>query len=468
MKHSIRLVAIAAFICSVGAAAQSVVTIDLASAGKPIPENFAGLSFETSSMLPGTDGRYAYFTPGNQKLIQLFHTLGVRSLRIGGNTSDRPSVAVPKTADIDQLFGFARKADASVIYTLRLRDSTASSVQQTAKYVMDRYASQIDCLVVGNEPNVYEHTYPRYAADLKAFYPAVLAVASKARFCGPSTTPGAGAWVNGYIKDFGTMPQLYQVTQHAYPGGNSRRATDPAAARAAMLSPAFEKSYQHLYDAFVPNAIAAGVKYRIEETNSFYNGGAKDVSNTFASSLWALSYLYWWLDHDAQGVNFHTGDQVAAGEVQTPCWYATFWNTPTGLDVHPIAYALAAFHLASAGRLAHVDVSPAPAGVEVFATFSPAHEIYVTLINKNFGAQTQPVKLRIALPSGYFSAETMELDAPGGNVAATTGIRLGGAPIQSDGSWAGSWSRTRGGKRSATVVLPAASAVVVRLGTSGK
>jgi hypothetical protein len=43
---------------------------------------------------------------------------------MGGNTSDRPSVAISGQADIDQVFGFAKAAGAHVIYTLRLRDST--------------------------------------------------------------------------------------------------------------------------------------------------------------------------------------------------------------------------------------------------------------------------------------------------------------------------------------------------------
>lgn len=296
---------------------QVTVHVDPHATGKPIPENFLGLSFETSATLPDAKGHYPYFDPANQPLIPLFNTIGVKSLRIGGNTSDRPSVPVPTTVDIDQVFAFAQRANVRMIYTLRLRDSTPPQVPLTASHIMEHYPALVDCLVVGNEPNVYEHTYPKYAEDLKAFYPAVLSVAPHAKFCGPSTTPGSGTWVNSYIKDFHQMPQLYQVVQHSYPGGNSRKLTDPAAARANMLSANFEHDYQHLYDAFVPTALSSGVQYRIEETNSYYNGGAKDVSNTFASSLWALSYMYWWLAHDAQGINFHTGDQVAAGEAQT-------------------------------------------------------------------------------------------------------------------------------------------------------
>jgi hypothetical protein len=261
------------------------------------------------------------------------------------------------------------------------------------------------------------------------------------------------------------MPQLYEVTQHSYPGGNSRKVTDPAAGRADMLSRAFEQKYQKLYDVFVPTVEAAGLKYRLEETNSYYNGGAKDVSNTYASSLWALSYMYWWLDHDAQGINFHTGDQVAAGEVQTPCWYAIFWKTGSSLDIHPIAYALAAFHVAAQGTLVPVKLSSAPDSLEAFATVRHDGELYITLINKNFGSTAKEVDTEIQLPAGYTHADTMTLESPNAQVAATSGVRLGGSSIKSDGTWAGRWTKTPVNRQqhSFTVHLKPASAVIVKM-----
>jgi hypothetical protein len=448
------------------ASGQATVRFDSDAIGKPIPRDFVGLSFETSATLPSASGKYPYFSAGNKPLIRLFRTLGIGSLRIGGNTSDRPSVPVPTETDINQVFDFARSADARVIYTLRLRGSSAEKVQATARYIMERFPAQVDCLVVGNEPNVYEGNYPHYADDLRAFYPAVLSTAPNARFCGPSTTPGAGVWVKGFIHDFGAFPQTLEVTQHAYPGGNSRKVTDPAAGRALMLSPAFIADYQHLYDAFVPDAQAAHVRYRIEETNSFFNGGAKDVSNTFASSLWALSYIYWWLQHEAAGINFHTGDQVAAGEIQTPCWYAMFWNKPNGagLDVHPIAYALAAFHLAGSGTLLPVGLEGAPEGVDAYRTVNSNNETFLTLINRNFGTSAAPITITLPDLQHRGRVQQMTLLSPGNNESATTGTTLGGSSIRNDGSWAGKWSAPSSLQKQATpsLVLAPASAIVIR------
>jgi hypothetical protein len=94
---------------------QVTVHVDPHAAGKPIPQNFLGLSFETSATLPDAKGHHPYFDPANQPLIQLFNTIGVKSLRIGGNTSDRPSVPIPATTDIDQVFAFAQRANVHVI-----------------------------------------------------------------------------------------------------------------------------------------------------------------------------------------------------------------------------------------------------------------------------------------------------------------------------------------------------------------
>jgi hypothetical protein len=127
-----------------------------------------------------------------------------------------------------------------------------------------------------------------------------------------------------------------------------------------LLSRNLSQEYERLHGTFGPAVRENRLTYRIEETNSFYNGGAKDVSNTFAAALWGLDYLYWWAGRDANGVDFHTGDNVAAGERQTPCWYATFWSAPTGYKVLPLAYAIKAFDLGSHGRLLPVQVASGP------------------------------------------------------------------------------------------------------------
>lgn len=417
---------------------QLTLTVNASAPGIPIPSDFLGLSFETADLLPKSDGTYPYFRASNRDLIRLFHTLDIRSLRIGGNTSDRPGVAVPNTRDIDQLFAFAKATDAKVIYTLRLRDSSPGKDAPLAKYLEEHYAQDISCLVVGNEPDVYEKQYPRYREDLRQYLAAILApgVAPNAKICGPSTTPGHPDWSNNFVADFGPTGHVLWITQHSYPGGNGKKVTDPAAQRERILSPEFAEHYQKLADSFVPAVEAARMQYRIEETNSFYNGGAKDVSNTFASSLWALKYLYWWAAHRSQGVNFHTGDFVAAGPEQTICWYGIFHTLPGGgYEIRPIAYAMKAFELTSHGTLVPVSGLPANTRVNAYAVVDHnSHKLYLTLINSGHKRAT------VALNPPYARAKSMLLSVPNGDLAATRGVTLGGSEITGAGQWKGHWS----------------------------
>lgn len=441
------------------------IEIDQQAPGTPIPSQFLGLSMETSALLREGANEPPYLKANNRALIQLFKTLGVKNLRIGGNTADRPTLPVPQDQEIDDFFAFAKAANVKVIYTLRLRDSSIETVTKSAKYLMDHYADQIDCLAIGNEPNVYEHQYTKYAEDEKTYMSTVHAKVPNAKFCGPGTNiTGDAPWANGYLKDFGKDPNVLWLTQHAYPGGNSRKVPDAATGRERMLSQNFEETYQREYASFGPAAEAAGVPYRIEETNSYYNGGAEGASNSFASTLWALDYLYFWLSHHSQGVNFHTGNKVAAGEVQTPCWYATFWYQNGRLEVHPIAYAIKAFDLASHGKLIPLKMSEEAQDFAGYAVLSTDKSIYATLINKSHDQGARTVKARLNIPRQYSHMSMMSLVAPDGNIAATSGVMLGGESIGSDGTWKGRWTERKtmhpGG--GIDLEIPPASAMIVR------
>lgn len=447
-----------------GAQDQQVTVVTNANAdGIAIPSGFLGLSFETADMLPKADGTYAYFRPSNHNLVNIIRTIGIRSLRIGGNTSDRPGVPVPGARDIDQLFAFAQSAGVKVIYTLRLRDSSPEEAARLAKYLEGHYAEDISCFVVGNEPDVYERQYPHYRDDLNRYLAAILApdVAPTAKICGPSTTPGYSEWSNNFVSDFGPAGHVLWVTQHSYPGGSANKVSNPSAERERILSPSFADNYQKLADSFVPAVENSHMQYRIEETNSFFNGGAKNVSNTFASSLWALNYLYWWAAHHSQGVNFHTGDYVAAGADQTICWYGMFHTlTDGGYELRPIAYAMKAFDLTSHGVLLPINGLPANTRLNVYAVADHvSHELYLTMVN---GGDTR-VTLALNPQTKYPRAEYMLLAPPNGDLGATSGITLGGSEISGDGHWSGKWLREPLDHGHLRITLQPATALLVRL-----
>src|SRR5437763_15323546 len=87
------------FAVSAAAAPQAAVTLLIESdkPGAEIPADFAGLSFEMQTLLPGKTG--PYFSDANGAMVQTFRNLGIRSLRIGGNTADNPRVPFPAAED---------------------------------------------------------------------------------------------------------------------------------------------------------------------------------------------------------------------------------------------------------------------------------------------------------------------------------------------------------------------------------
>src|ERR1700734_3302578 len=141
-------------VISRGAGSPVTISVDTKSSGAAFSADFPGLSFEVATLLPNQDG-IRYFRPDNLPLIHLFHTLGIKNLRIGGNSSDRDAHRLPSPDDVDSLFAFAKAADLKVIYCLRLRNGDPQADAATAKYIMSRYAGEVDCFSIGQEPSAY-------------------------------------------------------------------------------------------------------------------------------------------------------------------------------------------------------------------------------------------------------------------------------------------------------------------------
>lgn len=452
---------------------ESAVSVELSpqQPGAVINPDFVGLSFEMRDVLAGTNGNH-FFSPSNKKLIAIFRQLGIKSLRVGGNTADRPTLPTPSTNDVDSLFAFAKKAGVKVIYTLRLKNGDPTLDRAMANYIEERYAKQLDCFVIGNEPNTYYTNYPSYFADWKKFAAQIGAPNDSLQdmLCGPSVSPGHEKWSAQLASAIGGHGLLKFISQHDYPGGDARRVTNAAAARDKILSPAMDAHYATFASHFVPAVISNGLPYRLEEANSFYDGGAPDVSDTFASALWALEYQWWWADHGALGINFHTGDKVAARDESKSCRYATFWTAPDGYNVHPIGYAEKMFSLGSRGRILPMKVTPEPSGSLNFAAYAVLgndKNFYVTLINRSHGpAETNlSISFRALGNSNWSKCEIIRLTAPDGDVSRKTGITLGGAEIADDAKWNGKWQSISLSKNepSIQIELPAASAAIVRL-----
>jgi hypothetical protein len=199
---------------------------------------------------------------------------------------------------------------------------------------------------------------------------------------------------------------------------------------------------------------AAGIKdgYRLTEANSFYDGGAPNVSDTFGTALWAIDFLFANARHGSGGVNFHGGGEQPG-------------YTPLADDGHRVAgvrpeyYGILLFSLMGPGRLLTVNRSPTPLALSAYAVAGEAG-LRIMLVNKE-----PSTRIDVAVTTGLAAgrAQVMTLSAPA--LDSVGGITLNGAPVGADGRWAPGMSgeaMVRNG--SIHVRLSPASAVLLRMG----
>jgi hypothetical protein len=387
----------------------------------------------------------------------------------------------PTEADIDSLFGFARAAGVRVIYSVRLQDGDVQDAVRQAKYIHDHYADVMDCFAVGNEPS-YLKPYEKYREKWKEMVDAMRAAAPGAKFCAPDTNPNE-EWCRKLVEEFGKTDWFVMINEHNYPGGPSYKNTnaanvkdlipiDPAPVREKMLSTEWYKTYASVLKSMTDAVAGTSLPYRLSETNSLWYGGLEGASDSYASAMWSIDYLYWWAEHGAKGLNFHTGDRAGGGDKSLPSRYTAFVTNGAGYDVHPLSYGMKAFDLGGHGKLVPVSVTQ---GDETkFSTFATASDgaMSLTFLNRTYGTGGVEMEMEADLPASCKAKDVKMLlmTAPNGDIAAKTGLMLGGAPIAADGRWNGRWNSVKvvGKGDKINVRVPAASAAVVRAKGCGR
>ena len=471
------------FLCTLGlvqiaALAQSPVTltIDAGTRGAAVPDDFVGLSFETSNLLPDKNGGH-FFSAENQPLVNLFRDIGIKNIRVGGGTVDMAKYAVPDQADIDHLFAFAKAADVKVIYSFRLLNGDKTNAAALAGYIWQHYHPQLAAFAIGNEPDWRSYhnqdpkitSYPSYLADWKDFATAIVASAPGAKFAGPDTgsnypVPGAQdtryddqSWTRRFADDETKSGIIAAIFQHDYVGQSAKGVSVPAAVD-AMLSPGWIGiDCPALYHAVLAFVAADGLAYRMTECND-YTGGVDGASNAFASALWALDYMHWWAAHGCAGVNFHNKRWIYTD--------AIYLDSAGDLQTNPKACALKAFGLGShGGIITSVKLSnPKRVNMDCYAVGGPA-DLYITIINKTHGSTSADTI--VTIQPQHFSAaggQYVVLESkPDGDCLAKDAV-LGGATITSTASWRGSWTPLDVSKTGqCELTVKSASAAVVHI-----
>lgn len=499
---SLRLLLLLLFAAALAAAAPPApVAIRLAggAAGREIPADFVGLSFEISNLLPDRDGRHQ-FSADNRQLVALFRAAGIKNLRVGGGTAEPKSgdpvadakYPVPGERDIDQLFAFAEAADVRVIYTLRLLKGDRERAAALAKYIAEHHRARLDCFSIGNEPDWHAyHTYPGHPLDpdivetepgvpgsaypsfiakWRDFAGAIVRAVPDAKFGGPDTgsnhpVPGTKdtdyrgkSWTEHFVADERPSGRLVAALHHDYVGQSAAGVSVPAAIDAMLSRDWPAQRHPALFDHVLAPVQALGLPYRMTECND-HTGGVDGASNAFVSALWALDYLHWHAAHGAIGVNFHNKRWI---------YTCTVVQDASGaFRLNPKAYGLRAFSLGSRGRVEPLTLTNGDdVNFTAYAVRGTAGH-FVTLINKEHGPGARAAAVTLTLPAPAARADVMLLTAPDGDPAARTGVTLGGAAFGDDGSWSGQWTPLAVGPDGACVVtVPATSAAILRIQTT--
>lgn len=438
--------------------------------GAIIEPRFLGLSYEISQILPNND--HYYFSTNDRALVNIFKTLGIKSLRVGANAVDDANIPVPQEKDIDNFFRFAGHVDAKVIYSFRLKNGDTNQSARLAAHISTHQADLLDCFSIGNEPNFYTKTFADYFALWKQQYDAILAAVPDAKFIGPSVANAPPARQNYYPLELARLMapggHLAVASDHYYfLGRRNDLEKDPPSARAALLSDKVHSTYETAFSKIGVKLAAHAMPYRIDELNNCARGGARDSSDTYAATLWALDCTHWWAAHHILGMNFHTGEFLQADGTFGAPYYSAFVHEAGGrsLNIMPEAYAYLAFKQGARGQCLPVNLMKgSDYDFDAYAYRDQDGTVYVTMINKSNGANAKGASVSISLPAKGQAGrwQRMDLRQKDSDPAAKADITLGESAINSQGCWTGRWTDipNDASRKLVVEVAPASAAIL--------
>jgi hypothetical protein len=394
-----------------------------------IPTRFMGLSYEKLTM------SYAYFHASNHDLIALFRRLGEGVLRIGGGSvdevlftsGDKGTHLQVTSLNISALAAFLQATGWLCLYGVNFATSTPALAAEEVGYVVAALGSNLLGIEIGNEPDEYSAaghfflgnwTFQDFLARWDLFRTAIVETAPNVPVTGPAA--GGGNNIATWTLPFGqvTASEITLLTQH-YHRGSGRSATSTAG---LLISP--DPQLTGDLTLLHGGAQQLGIPYRISECNSFYNGGAAGVSNSYASYLWVINFLFVAASNGSTGVNMHGGGNGPG--------YTPIADDSGGvIEARPEYYGLLFFSMAGPGTLLETQLLAGSVDATAYAVRSSSGGLNVMLVNKD------PLEnLTITIETNQrIQTATLQL-MTGASPAATTGVAIQGAAVHKDGSFA--------------------------------
>jgi uncharacterized protein (TIGR03437 family) len=390
-----------------------------------IGPGFAGLSYEKSQMAN------PFFSPQNTNAIGLFKLIGPSLLRIGGNSVDKTTwtpngkgrtSGQVAPSDIDALAGFVKATGWQVLYGTNMAQSTPALAAAEIAYAVQALGASLYGIEIGNEVDLFAGVYfpstwgfPDYLTLWQSFAAAIRAQSPSV----PLTGPVASSKISTYVAPFASNEgkNVILLSDHYY-RANGQLATSTID---LLVSP--DANIVTQAKAMLAVSQSVDVPYRFAETNSFYNGGALNVSDAYGSALWVIDHLFACASNGAQGINLHGGGNSTG---YTPIAD----NNGVVVEARPEFYGVTLFTMAGEGTIQQTSISATGLNVTAYAVKAASGAISIIINNKD---SVQNLSVSIQLPQPAPSAQLFLLTAS--SLSATEGVTIQGSQIPATGAF---------------------------------
>jgi hypothetical protein len=307
--------------------------IDSERRGPRIPADFTGLSYE-SAQLANPD----FFSAKNESLVRLFRDLSPSgNLRLGGGSSEYTtySDADPTGPPPFEVFGpdtsktvkhgttttalalrnlraFLDATGWTCLYGLNLGQGTKENAAAEADAALRILGPGLVAFQIGNEPDSFRNRYrpatygpDDFIAEWNAFHDAIIAKVPQAKFAGPDISNKL-PFLTAFAEQARKHKDVILLTGHYYAMGPAR-SPDATLDQLAERNPKLATMHESGFEAVAAATKVSGLRYRMSEGNSCWDGGKPGVSDTLASALWCADMMLSFASLGWCGVNLHGG-----------------------------------------------------------------------------------------------------------------------------------------------------------------
>ncbi len=433
-----------------------------------IGPDFAGFSLEKETISSGL------LSSSNSNAVGLYKRLGPSLLRLGGDSVDKciwmpngPGKIKGQVApsDIDSLAGFCKATSWKCLYGVNLggasRNATTPALAASeVAYAARQLGTLLLGIEIGNEPDSFGQTnhafakqdwsLERYIALWNSFRSAIVAAVPGISVTGPAAAKNVSTWTIPFGRTV-TKHELSILTQHYYRA--NRKA--PTATIPNLISP--DPYLMSELAELKAGADSIGIPFRMAEVNSYAGGGAPGVSNTYASALWIIDFLFNCAQGGAIGADFHGGGEG-------PRYQPIVDKNGEITEVRPEYYGMLLFNLAGQGALHTTQLSANGLDVTAYAIQTPTG-FNLIVVNKD---ASRNLHLTVQLPSSIDSATLLQMSQLSGGakepeLAATSGIIIQGGHVDLNGKFAPKAAfQINVKQKQLTCYVPALSAVLIK------